>query len=146
MLLKTRLWCCRHRCEAEKVASRTVQVKWGGGFTTRCLKQRQHATWENTYGLALFLPLCRFPNSFFVSIIWHSTPIAQSLMDITVCPALLLLHFYIHTCLICSEAQVKACQECPAPPLALYLHFSCIIFLYNCFCTQWRMALQSVFL
>lgn len=48
----------KYRCAEEKVERRTFEVKRGGGFTTRHLKQRKPMAWKHTHGLALYLPLC----------------------------------------------------------------------------------------
>lgn len=123
----------KYRCAEEKVERKTFEVKWGGGFTTRHLKQRKPMAWKRTHGLALYLPLClsEFLLCLSTSVLWHSTQIAQRLTDITDCPVHLL--FCIYTCPFCPEAQEKACEECPGitPAIYMYINFSCTVLLVS---------------
>lgn len=111
------VWKIDYKQGLEKKRSGEKRLRWSRkGGLQQDIKSGE-STWQEKR-----VEACAVPSSVFLSslrlclsalIFWNSTAIAWRVIDISGCPAPLLIS--IHTCPLSPEAKGKACQERPWP-------------------------------
>lgn len=107
----------RFRREVQQREWREKRLRWSRKEGLQQDIKSRESTWQEKR-----VEACAVPSSVFLSslrlclsalIFWNSAAIAWRVIDISGCPAPLLIS--IHTCPLSPEAQGKACQERPWP-------------------------------